>query len=184
MKVKTKLWLAFALLFLVVLSFGGVSLYIMNRIASSSKSIIKDNYESLSYLRVMRKILDDNALPLSKISANQFSVELEKERNNITEEGEREAVLALSQAYKTIIDPVTNIAAKHEALNKARLQIRVIEELNMNAVVRKNTLAQEGVQKAANYLVLAASICFLLLFSLVVNLPELIAKSQENLREP
>ncbi|WP_316839212.1 MCP four helix bundle domain-containing protein [Pedobacter gandavensis] len=179
MKIKTKLRLAFGVLFAVVLSFGGISLYYMNKIASSSKNILKDNYESLSYLGKMRKVLDENALPLSKVSADQFSLELKKESNNITEKGEREAVSALSQAYKTIIDSSTNITAKQDALNKARLQIRIIEELNMNAVIRKNTLAQEGVQQAATYLVLAASICFLLLFSFVVNLPALMAKSQE-----
>ncbi|WP_316815137.1 MCP four helix bundle domain-containing protein [Pedobacter nyackensis] len=183
MKAKTKLRLAFGLLFTIVLIFGGVSLYFMNRMASSSKSILKDNYESLSYLGKMRKVLDDSALPLSSVSAKQFSLELEKERNNITEEGEREAVTALSQAYKTIIDPAADIPAKQEALNKARLQIRIIEELNMNAVVRKNTVAQEGIEKAATYLVLAASICFLLLFSLIVNLPDLIAKSQKDFIE-
>ncbi|MCX2449668.1 MCP four helix bundle domain-containing protein [Pedobacter sp. PLR] len=179
MKIKTKLRLAFAVLFAVVLSFGGISLYYMNKIASGSKNILKDNYESLNYLGKMRKVLDENVLPLSSVPASQFRLELEKERNNITEKGEREAVLALSQAYETIVDPASNITAKQEALNKARLQIRIIEELNMNAVIRKNTLAQEGVQKAATYLVLAASFCFLLLFSLVVNLPDLIAKSQE-----
>jgi len=180
MKIKTKLRLAFGLLFTIVLAFGGISLYFMNKMASSSKSILKDNYESLAYLGKMRKILDDNVLPLSLESSNQFSHELEKERKNITEEGEGEAVLALSQSYKTITDPAANVTVKQGALNEARLQIRIIEELNMNAVVRKNTVAQEGVEKAANYLVLAASICFLLLFSLVVNLPDLIAKSQDN----
>ena len=178
MDIKTKLRLAFGLLFAVVLSFGGFSFYYMNKIAQSSKNILKDNYESLNYSSKMRRILDDNPLPLSKILANQFRIELKKEQNNITEEGEREAVLALSEAYKVIIDPKTNITVKQEALNKARLQIRIIEELNMNAVVRKNTEAQEGGQKAANYLILAASICFLLLFSLAVNLPDLVAKSR------
>lgn len=179
MKMKTKLRLAFGLLFLVVLSFGGVSLYYMNKIASSSKGVLKDNYESLNYLSKMRKILDENALPLTSVSSASFSQELEKERNNVTEKGEGEAVAALSQAYSTIILPTADIKAKEEALNKARLQIRIIEELNMDAVIKKNTVAQEGVQKAATYLVLAASICFLLLFSFVVNLPALIAKSKD-----
>ncbi|SMC56728.1 MCP four helix bundle domain-containing protein [Pedobacter nyackensis] len=62
MKIKTKLRLAFGLLFIIVLSFGGVSLYYMNKMASSSKNILKDNYESLNYLGKMRKILDDKQM--------------------------------------------------------------------------------------------------------------------------
>lgn len=179
MNIKTKLRLAFGILFIVVFTFGGVSLYYMDKIAESSKNILKDNYESLNYSRKMRKILDENILPLSKAAGDQFSVELEKERNNVTEKGEGEAVSALSEIYKAIIDPTTSMSMKQEALNKARVQIRNIEELNMDAVIRKNTAAQEGVQQAATYLMLAASLCFLLLFSFIVNLPELIDKSRK-----
>lgn len=67
------------LLFAVVFSFGAVSLYYMNKIAEGSKNVLKDNYKSLEYSGKMRKILDVNSLPLSKISANQFSIELKKE---------------------------------------------------------------------------------------------------------
>ena len=70
------------LLFAVVLSFGGVSLYYMNKIAQSSKNILKDNFKSLEYSGKIRKILDENSLPLSKISANQFSIELKKEKQH------------------------------------------------------------------------------------------------------
>lgn len=179
MDIKTKLRLAFGLLFAVVLSFGGISFYYMNKIAQSSTNILKDNYESLSYASKMRKILDENPLPLTPVLADQFSVVLNKEQSNITEVGERGAVSALSEAYKVIIDSNTSLSSKQKALEKARIQIRIIEEANMNAVVRKNTEAQEGGQKAANYLILAASICFILLFSLAVNLPDLVAKSQK-----
>lgn len=183
MKTRTKLRLAFGLLFTAVLCFGGISLYYMNKIASSSKNILNDNYESLSYLGKMRAILDENELPLTELSVDQFSLELQKEKNNITENGEREAVSVLFEAYKVIINPSTNLTAKQEALNKARLQIRIIEELNMNAVVKKNTATQQEMQQAATYLVLAASICFLLLFSLVVNLPGLMAKSDKDFND-
>lgn len=183
MKTKTQLRFAFGLLFVVVLSFGGVSLYYMNKIASNSKGVLRDNFESLGYLSKMRKLLDEDPLPLSKVTADHFNVELAKERKNVTEIGEKEAVDRLSQAYETIILPASSIKEQEEALDQARLQIRTIEELNMDAAIRNNTVAQAGIQKAANYLVLAASICFLLLFSLVVNLPDLITRSKKTEEE-
>lgn len=179
MDIKTKLRFAFGLLFLIVFSFGGISLYYMKKIGQSSKNILKDNYESLNYSGKMRKILDDNSLPFSKKMVNQFSVELKKEQSNVTEVGERKAVMELSDAFKIITDPATDITVKQKALNKARIQIRIIEELNMNAVVRKNTEAQQEGQKAANYLILATSICFMLLFSLAVNLPDMLTKANK-----
>lgn len=178
MNVKTKLRLAFGLLFVVILSFGGISFYYMNKFAQNSKNVVKDNYESLNYSSKMRRVLDENPLPLSANLVNEFNLVLKKEQSNITEVGEQGAVAALAEAYKAVVDPNTTMAVKQDALNKARIQIRIIEELNMNAVVRKNTIAQEEGQKAANYLIFAASLCFILLFSLAVNLPEMVSKSR------
>jgi NtrC-family two-component system sensor histidine kinase KinB len=108
---------------------------------------------------------------------------LAKERNNITEKGEHESVLRLAEAYKIIIDPAKNISAKQLALNNARLQLRIIDEVNMNAIVRKNAAAQRGVEKAATYLIFAASMCFLILFSFVVNFPGFVANPLKEFSE-
>ncbi|MDO7742930.1 MAG: MCP four helix bundle domain-containing protein, partial [Pedobacter sp.] len=62
MKIKTKLRLGFGFLFVVVLFFGAISLYYMNRISVSAKVILKDNYETLSYTRAMRALLDEHEL--------------------------------------------------------------------------------------------------------------------------
>jgi len=94
MKIKTKLRLGFGFLFIIVLSFGALSLYYMNKISVSSKVILKDNYESLNYSREMRAILDDYPLPFSKNLSLKFNNQLSKEENNITEKGEEQAVKA------------------------------------------------------------------------------------------
>nr|WP_068891733.1 ATP-binding protein [Pedobacter panaciterrae] len=175
MKIKTKLRLGFGFLFVIVIFFGAISLYYMNKISASSKVILKDNYESLNFSGGMRKILDESVIPFSKTEADQFGAHLQMERNNITEKGEHDAVLALTEAYKVIVDPTKDISAKQSALNNARLQLRIIDEVNMNAIVRKNAAAQKGVEKAATYLIFAASMCFLILFSFVVNFPGFVA---------
>jgi signal transduction histidine kinase/HAMP domain-containing protein len=155
----------------------------MNKISVSSKVILKDNYESLNFSGEMRKILDESVIPLTQKEAEQFGVHLAKERNNITEKGEHESVLRLAEAYKIIIDPAKDISAKQLALNNARLQLRIIDEVNMNAIVRKNAAAQRGVEKAATYLIFAASMCFLILFSFVVNFPGFVANPLKEFSE-
>ncbi|WP_285008373.1 HAMP domain-containing sensor histidine kinase [Pedobacter faecalis] len=45
----------------------------------------------------------------------------------------------------------------------------------MQAIVRKNEAARQSVEKAATYLIFAASICFIVLFSFSVNFPGFVA---------
>jgi two-component system, NtrC family, sensor histidine kinase KinB len=54
MKLKTKLWIGFSFLFLVVVAFGGISMYHIQQIGARSKVILKDNYKSLNYVKSMR----------------------------------------------------------------------------------------------------------------------------------
>jgi NtrC-family two-component system sensor histidine kinase KinB len=88
MKVKTKLRLGFGFLFMVVLFFGATALYYIRDISENSKVILKNNYESLSYAREMRGILDNNDLPLNNAAIKKFSTYLLQQEGNITEPGE------------------------------------------------------------------------------------------------
>lgn len=175
MKIKTKLRLGFGFLFVVVIFFGGISLYYMNKISVSSKVILKDNYESLRYAREMRTILDDNELPLSRAANDSLAVQLMKENSNVTEKGEGDAVAGLTEAFQQLTAPGTAPIAQRLALRKMHVQLRIIDDLNMKAIVRKNDAAQQNVEKAATYLIFAASLCFLILFSFSVNFPGFVA---------
>lgn len=175
MKIKTKLRLGFGFLFVVVLFFGAISLYYMNKISVSSKVILKDNYETLSFTRQMRAILDVNDLPLPVNVSEQFAALLVQEGKNITEPGEGAAVANLNTAYQGIVNSKATNAERQAAVGKARLQLSVIDQLNMNAIVRKNAAAQVAVERASMYLIFAASMCFLILFSFIVNFPGFVA---------
>jgi signal transduction histidine kinase len=183
MKIKTKLRLGFGFLFTVVIFFGAISLHYMNKISKSSKVILKDNYETLKYIREMRTILDDNDLPLSEAASSKMAAQLNLEKNNITEQGERQAVAALIKAFGELKASGTNPAAEREVVRKMHLQLRIIDELNMQAIVRKNDQAQQGVENAATYLIFAASICFLILFSFVVSFPGFVANPLKEFSE-
>ncbi|TDQ11266.1 ATP-binding protein [Pedobacter metabolipauper] len=175
MKIKTKLRLGFGFLFLVVLIFGGLSLYYMNRISVSAKVVLKDNYKSLKYSGKMRAVLEDHAIPLAPDSERQFAEQLLLEEKNITEPGEQKAVEMLKKSFKQMTDPLASVEVKAAALANARKLLRAIDDLNMDAIVRKNDAAQLGVEQAATYLIFAASMCFLVLFSFVVNFPGFVA---------
>jgi NtrC-family two-component system sensor histidine kinase KinB len=175
MKIKTKLRLGFGFLFVVVIFFGAISLYCMNQISISSKVILKDNYESLKFARAMRTILDENELPLSATALRDFEAQLRLEEGNVTEKGEGQAVKLLADVFRSMGSPSVDAKTQKLALKKALLQLRIIDELNMNAIVRKNDQAQKGVESAATYLITAASLCFIILFSFSVNFPGFVA---------
>jgi NtrC-family two-component system sensor histidine kinase KinB len=175
MKIKTKLRLGFGFLFLVVLLFGAISLYYMNKISISSKVILKDNYKSLRLTSSMRAILDDHTVPLSPRPKRDFSALLEQERRNITEPGERKAEELVRQAFEELSDPAVSLKDQARAMKSARQQLRIIDQLNMAAISSKNDAALHGVEQAAAYLIFAASICFLVLFSFMLNFPGFVA---------
>jgi NtrC-family two-component system sensor histidine kinase KinB len=183
MKIKTKLLLGFGFLFVVVIFFGGISLYYMNKISVSSKVILKDNYESLRFARSMRSIIDDNELPLGATAALQFDDQLRREKQNVTEKGEGKAVEELEAAFRVMTETRAGVASHKAALRKAQVQLRRIDELNMNAIVRKNADAQKGVEKAATYLMTAAALCFIILFSFSVNFPGFVANPLKEFSE-
>jgi two-component system, NtrC family, sensor histidine kinase KinB len=94
---------------------------------------------------------------------------------------------ALRKAFVLMGDPFVSSVQKQEALRDAQAQLRGIEKLNMDAIVRKNAAAQASVKKATTYLAFAASFSFLILFSFIVNFPGFIAdplrKLSEGIRE-
>jgi signal transduction histidine kinase/HAMP domain-containing protein len=131
----------------------------------------------------MRTILDESELPLSKISADKFAAQLRLEEENVTEKGEGRAVTALAEAFRQLTVPGADLAAQRQALKWGHFQLRVIDELNMQAIVKKNDAAQISVEKAASYLMFAASLCFIVLFSFSVNFPGFVANPLKEFSE-
>jgi len=175
MKIKNKLRLGFGFLFVVVLFFGVVSIFYINEISNSAKVILKNNYESLSFARAMRTVLDEHKMPLSDSAKAAFDKQLINQEHNITETGERESTEALRQIFSVLQLQSSTPEQQANAVYKARTYLRKIEELNMQAIVRKNDRAQESVKKATIFLGLVGSFTFLVLFSFSVNFPGFIA---------
>jgi NtrC-family two-component system sensor histidine kinase KinB len=183
MKIKTKLRLGFGFLFVVVLFFGAIAIYYIQEISKNAKVILEDNYETLSYTREMRTLLDENDLPLAPAVAAQFSKQVLNEEHNITEKGEREAVIQLRTAFTRLSQPQSATINQQAAEREIRSHLRQIELLNMQAIVRKNDAARASVNRASLILGFAGTFTFLVLFSFSVNFPGFIANPLRALLE-
>ncbi len=183
MKVKNKLRLGFGFLFVVVLLFGAVAAFYINRISDNAKVILKDNYESLNFTREMGTVLDEQTLPLKEASIAYFGKQLTNEENNITEPGEKEAAQNLRASFTVLKNRSAGLTQQVQAEKAARQFLRKIELLNMQAIVRKDQAAHTSVDQAAIFLSLAGSFTFLVLFGFSVSFPGFISNPLNTLLE-
>ena len=174
MKIKTKLRLGFGFLFIIVLSFGLITLFYLNELSDKSKMILKDNYESLNYVSAMRNILDKNPGVLNQQNSQIFEDNLKKELQNLTEPGEKVAAEKLSAAYQ-IYKVAANVLAKESAIKSIRTELHAIDQVNMKAIYHKNQSANEASGRANFYIMIAATVSFLILFTFIVNFPGFVA---------
>ncbi|MGZ3755674.1 MAG: HAMP domain-containing protein [Mucilaginibacter sp.] len=171
MKIKKKLLLGFGLLFIVVLVLGSVSLYYIEVISKTSSSTLKNNYETLTFTREMRMILDQNTLPLPATAAGNFDSALKKQENNITEQGEKEATAGVRSAFAVLVNSASNVSQQQDAQKRIRTLLNGIDGLNMSAIVRKNLYTHDTVEKATLYLGAVGFITFIIIFILIANFP-------------
>src|ERR1700709_1785628 len=115
MKIKKKLLFGFGLLFIVVLTFGAVSLYYIEVISEPSNVTLKNNYQTLTFPREMRSVLDENDLPLTLQASETFNKSLIKQENNITEHGEKQATAGVRKEFTLLIDAKQNLTEKQNA---------------------------------------------------------------------
>ncbi|NII85368.1 MULTISPECIES: ATP-binding protein [unclassified Pedobacter] len=174
MKIKTKLRLGFGFLFIIVLSFGLIALFYLNELSDKSKVILKDNYKSLKYVAAMRNVIDLNQFPLSRTPLTIFTENLKNEGLNITEPGEKMAFQKLEVAFNALNNS-QSLAIKENSIKNLRIALRNIEELNMKAIYDKNELANKTSSRANLYIIIAATLSFIILFTFIVNFPGFVA---------
>ena len=170
MRVKNKLQLGFGFLFIVVLFFGATSVYYIHDISENSKVVLENNYESLSFARQMRSVLDDNDLPLNNSAINKFSLYLQQQEANVTEPGEAFPTHKLRTNFMLLM-AASDITIQNKIVRDIRKLLSDIENLNMRAVVRKDNNARASVARATMFLGLVGGFTFLVLFSFSVNFP-------------
>lgn len=175
MKIKTKLHLGFSFLFLMMIFFGAFAAYYLKEISNTSKVILRDNYESLSIMKEIRRIIDNQDLPFSNSSAVDLESYLKKQERNITEKGEHNFTADIRRDFELLKIPLQDLSQRGQIVRRIRNNISQVEELNMRAIVRKNEEAQNSVKEANLYLQIIGSFIIIILFSFIVNIPGFIA---------
>lgn len=176
-KLKTKIALGSVFLFVLLVIVGGVSFFYINRIAEEASRIVKNNYETLNYTRVMLEEL--NNFSDSGGTYATFDTMLRQQEQNITEPGERELTVSLRKNFE-------RLQQKGDADSIPRLiknDINGIMQLNLQAIDNKNQLAQASAENAKTIITVCLTLCLLTGFTFLYNFPSSVAAPVASLTE-
>lgn len=177
MKIKAKLILGVGLLFSMIVLLTLLSSLYINKLSGDTKNILVANYNTLDYSRQM--LIAMNTGISQPGMTKLFQENLIKQQNNITEVGEKELTDKLSSDFEKLkISPGDNVVNQ-----TIRTDITDIMLLNMQAIQRKSTVAESTADKAIFWISLSGTVCFLVAFTLLINLPGSIANPIKELSE-
>jgi nitrate/nitrite-specific signal transduction histidine kinase len=177
MKIKTKLTLGIGSLFLMIMLLTAVGSTYINALKSDTENILVANYNTLEYSRNMIMALDETVN--KKDAVKRFEESLKKQQNNITEIGEKEATEKLTQHFKQfLLTP-----DEYSLQTTIRNDLAEIMRLNMDAIQRKSNIATKTAKDATTWIAISSTICFLISFVLLLNLPGNIANPIKELTE-
>ncbi|HMI59502.1 MAG TPA: ATP-binding protein [Puia sp.] len=176
-RLKTKLSLGLNFLFIVIVLFGVLGLYYINRLSNDGRLVLQNNHESLVYCNRMLQSLED--LQTDKNAMATFQENLKKQQANITEEGEKDATDDLTRNFNELLtDP-----SDSSNYSDIRRSIFKIQDLNEMATVRKNTAALQTADNAKDVLTVLFTILTLVAFTFIFNLPGIISGPIRSLSE-
>lgn len=177
MRLKTKLSLGLGFLFFVILTFGALSLYYVNKLSNDAERILKNNHESLVYSNNMLRALED--IPQKADAFKTFDENLRKQEANITEPGEKEATQDLRKNFNELL------ANPRDSSNYPQLRegIHIINALNQDAILRKNAVAQKTAEDAKLWLTIIFTTLLLITLTFIYNFPTVIAEPIARLSE-
>jgi PAS domain S-box-containing protein len=179
-KIKTKLSLGLGFLFAVIILIGSVGAIYTHIIARESKEILKDNYESIEYSKLMMQAID--VFEQEKDSSRffgKFESSLLLQERNVTEFGEKESTNNLRSEF----DNIKTKGISNYSLPKLKKALYEIMDVNMQAILRKNNIAQATANKALAYIGIIGALCFLIVFTFIINFPGYIANPIKGLTE-
>ena len=178
MKIKTKLNLGVGLLFLMIIILSLVGAFYIFSIKKDTENILKANYNTLEYSRNMLLSLDEMNADQKKTIV-VFETNLTKQIANITESGEDNATYNLQKVFNFLKKNSTDETLK----SQIRQDIFEIMKLNMNAIKQKSDIAKHTAETANFWIAVTGTLCFLIAFNLLVNLPNNIANPIKELTD-
>ncbi|HEY4107540.1 sensor histidine kinase [Puia sp.] len=176
-RLKTKLSLGLIFLFIVIVLFGVLGLFYINRLSDEGRLVLKNNHESLMYCNKMLQALED--LRTDKNALASFQESLRRQQANITEVGEREATEELTTNFNEMLADPTD-SSNYTDIRKSIIKI---QEVNEMAILRKNDVAQKTASGAKEVLTVLFTILTLVAFTFIFNLPGIISDPISSLAE-
>ncbi len=194
MVLKTKLSMGLGFLFLIIFALAFFCAYYVDKLSGEADNILKNNYDSIVYSRNMTSALDDMRTSISSTIFNpdskkltdyhtqlfeagriEFEKNLKAEKNNITEIHEKEYADTLSGDYNIYLNLCEQIKKGagstsmyfNEILpcyERLKHSIHNINDLNMQAVVRKSQITKDQSAHIITYMAVTASLCIMLAF--------------------
>ncbi len=177
MKLKTKLVFGLGFLFVVILTFGSLSFFYINRLGKDSMLVLKDNHKSLVYCNNMLKALEN--IPIKKDAVALLDENLKKQEANITEPGEQEATRELRKNFQELLLNPQDSANYPEI----RQSIHIINDLNQGAILNKNAVVENTAANANFWLTIVFVVLGIITFTFVVNFPSVISAPIRALNE-
>lgn len=174
MKIKTKLNLGVGLLFLMIVLLSVISAVYTHKQKNDTEKILVANYNTLEYSKNMMTALDKIEDDPSQIQV--FKNNLQLEGQNITEKGEKEVFESLKSHFENFLIFQNS---KNEKL--IRNDLAELMRLNMNAIAVKSDKAIDTSESATAWVISLGTICFLIAFTLLFNLPESISRPVKEL---
>ncbi|MEG1592565.1 sensor histidine kinase [Chryseobacterium sp.] len=165
MKIKTKLNAGVGLLFFMIIVLSTLGGWFIYQLKKDTQNILTDNYNTLQYSRNMLLSLEE--IGKEPFAIAEFQKNLDLQRQNITESGEKEATKNILAHFSDLKNNEGNLSL-HSAIRK---DIAELMQLNMNAIQIKSGIANTTAQNAIAVISIAGTLCFLIAFILMVNLP-------------
>lgn len=169
MRIKTKLNIGVGILFLMIFTLAAMSGWYVNQLKRDTNNILVANYNTLQYARNMLLALEDRQQAATAYA--DFQKNLDKQRLNATEKGEA-ALTELVAAHFTKLKALPQDSA---AISSIRRDLSELMRLNMEAIERKSDVADNTAENAILVISVTGTLCFLIAFILLVNLPSNIA---------
>lgn len=170
MKLKTKLTLGVGLLFLLIVMLSVIASVYINKLKSDTEKILTANYNSIEFSKNMLLALDKISTD-SAVAIKDFQKYNALQEKNLTEFGEKEATQNLSLHFDEYL--------KQPSYKKEKLireDLMKIMSLNMKGIERKSDIAILTAENATFWIVSLGTVCFLIAFILLFNLPQTIAE--------
>jgi len=177
MRIRTKLGFGIGFMFLLVAIMSVISIYYINRLSNDTKNILADNYKSIEYARNMLSSIENNIQSTSSDAV--FEENFKKQKNNVTEIGEQQLTNKLSSDYTLM----KRNGYREEDISTLRNDLIKIMEVNMDAIHNKSNIANNTAKHAIPWTMIGGTLCFVLAFTLLINLPDTIAGPIKRLTE-